>query len=432
MINQGGDEQSMQTLIVFIFVLSFLVFVHELGHFIFAKRSGILVREFAIGFGPKIFTKMHGETLYSVRMLPLGGYVRMAGEDAEIVEIKTGTTVYATLSDDSKLDHLYLYEPPQMDVHSFAAGRLLEADLEKQLYVVLEKQDGTEQKYFLDSQAIIHYDEKTQMQIAPYDRQFGSKTAGQKAMTIFAGPLFNVILTIVLFGVYTFVTGIEDRLPVDKVIANSPAAQAGIQADDLIVAINGEKVNNMDSLRYNLLESRGNPVTITVKRDGKELNVPVTPQKSGEAYQIGVYFNVNDMKREATLMESVTDGFKQTYDWSVIILDGFGQLITGQLGIKSLGGPVQMGSITGEAAKAGVEQLLRWTALLSLNLGIFNLLPIPALDGSRLVFIGIEAIRGRPVNPNKESFVHFVGFALLIMLMIVVTFNDIKKVFFPG
>ncbi|MGA8941541.1 MAG: RIP metalloprotease RseP [Thermoactinomyces sp.] len=422
----------MQTIIVFIFVLSFLVFVHELGHFIFAKRSGILVREFAIGFGPKVFTKMRGETLYSIRLLPLGGYVRMAGEDADMVEIKTGTAIFATESGNGLLKHLYLYEPPQIDVDSFEAGRLVEADLEKELYVVLEKQDGKEQKYFLDPQAIVHYNEKTQMQIAPLDRQFGSKTAGQKAMTIFAGPLFNILLTIVLFAVYTFITGIEDRLPVDKVIPDSPAAQAGIQDNDLIVAIDGEKVSNMDSLRYKLLESRGNPVTVTVQRDGKELNVPVTPQKSGETYQIGVYFNINEMKRDATLLESVKDGFKQTYDWSVIILDGFGQLITGQLGIKSLGGPVQMGSITGEAAKAGYEQLIRWTALLSLNLGIFNLLPIPALDGSRLVFIGIEAVRGRPVNPNKESFVHFVGFALLIMLMIVVTFNDIKKVFFPG
>ena len=171
-------------------------------------------------------------------------------------------------------------------------------------------------------------------------------------------------------------------------------------------------------------------MTITVDRNGQKLDFPVTPQKSGEVYQIGVYFNVNEMKRDATLWEAAIDGFRQTYDWSVMIMDGFGKLVTGQLGLKSLGGPVQMGSITGEAAKAGYESLIRWTALLSLNLGIFNLLPIPALDGSRLVFIGIEAVRGRPISPNKESLVHFIGFALLMMLMLVVTFNDIKKVFF--
>ena len=420
----------MQTIVVFIFVLSLLVFVHELGHFIFAKRAGILVREFAIGFGPKIFATRRGETLYSIRILPLGGYVRMAGEDAELVEIKTGTMVYATKTPEGKLGHLYLYDPQGLDTGSLVVGRLVEADLEKQLYIVLEDQNETEVKYSLDPQANIHYNDKTELQIAPYDRQFGSKTAGQKAMTIFAGPLFNIVLTILLFAVYTFVTGIEDRLPVDQAIPDSPAAKAGIQENDLIVAINGKKVNTMDSLRYELLESKGETVTITVERDGQTLDFPVTPQKSGEVYQIGVYFNINEMKRDATLWESAVDGFRQTYDWSVMIMDGFGKLVTGQLGIKSLGGPVQMGSITGEAAKAGYESLIRWTALLSLNLGIFNLLPIPALDGSRLVFIGIEAVRGRPVSPNKESLVHFIGFALLMMLMLVVTFNDIKKVFF--
>ncbi|MBH8582656.1 RIP metalloprotease RseP [Thermoactinomyces sp. CICC 10735] len=420
----------MQTIVIFVLVLSLLVFVHELGHFIFAKRAGILVREFAIGFGPKLFATKRGETLYSIRILPLGGYVRMAGEDAEMVEIKKGTMVYATQTPEGKLNHLYLYDPQGLETESLIVGRLVKADLERQLYVVLEDSDENEAKYFLDPQANIHYSEKTELQIAPYDRQFGSKTAGQKAMTIFAGPLFNIALTIILFAIYTFVTGIEDRLPVDQAIPDSPAAKAGIRENDLIVAINGKKVNTMDSLRYELLESKGETVTITVDRNGQKLDFPVTPQKSGEVYQIGVYFNVNEMKRDATLWEAAIDGFRQTYDWSVMIMDGFGKLVTGQLGLKSLGGPVQMGSITGEAAKAGYESLIRWTALLSLNLGIFNLLPIPALDGSRLVFIGIEAVRGRPISPNKESLVHFIGFALLMMLMLVVTFNDIKKVFF--
>jgi regulator of sigma E protease len=224
--------------------------------------------------------------------------------------------------------------------------------------------------------------------------------------------------------------GIEDRLPVDSVKPGEPAQKAGIKAGDQIVAVNGDAVNNMDSLRYKLFESKGHTVTITVKRDGKTLNIPVTPEKNGDIYQIGAYFNQEKMKRKAGVGESILDGFRQTYEWSGFIMDGFGKLITGQLSIKSLGGPVQMGNITGQAAKHGIEPLIRWTALLSLNLGLFNLLPIPALDGSRLVFIAIEAVRGRPVSPNKESLVHFVGFALLMMLMLVVTFNDIKKIFF--
>jgi regulator of sigma E protease len=419
----------MQTVIIFILVLSLLVFVHELGHFIFAKRAGILVREFAIGFGPKIFSKLYGETLYSIRALPLGGYVRMAGEDAEVVEIKTGSLVYAAQSEEGKLNHLYLYEPSNLP-ENLIAGRLVNADLEKKLFVVLEDQNEVETTYPLDPQTIIHYDEKTHVQIAPVDRQFGSKSVGQKAMAIFAGPLFNIILTVILFATYALMAGIEDRLPVDSTMPGKPAQKAGIKAGDVIVAVDGHEVHTMDSLRYYLIESKGKTVTITVKRDGKTLNLRVKPEKSGDVYQIGAYFNQEKMKRKASLGEALTDGVRETYEWSGFILDGFSKLVTGQLSIKSLGGPVQMGSITGKAAESGLASLIRWTALLSLNLGIFNLLPIPALDGSRLVFIAIEAIRGRPVSPNKESLVHFVGFALLMVLMLVVTFNDIKKIFF--
>lgn len=419
----------MQQVIVFILVLSLLVFIHELGHFLFAKRAGILVREFAIGFGPKIFARTYGETMYSIRALPLGGYVRMAGEDVELIELKTGSLIYATQTADGQLDHLYLYELPQQE-QAMVIGRVVEADLEKELTVVLEDQEQREHRYHLHPQALVHYDQKNVMQIAPLDRQFGSKTTGQKAMTIFAGPLFNIILTVVLFAVLVLMSGIEDRLPVDQVMPQSPAAQAGIQKGDLITAVGGKEVRNMDQLRYELMESEGNEVTITVKRGEELLTYPLIPQKNGEMYQIGVQFRQDQMKRKASFGEAVGAGFSKTYDWTVMIVDSLGKLVTGQLSVQSLGGPVQMGSITGKAAESGLEPLIQITALLSLNLGIFNLLPIPALDGSRLVFIGLEAIRRRPIDPNKESMVHFVGFALLMMLMIFVTYNDIKKIFF--
>lgn len=418
----------MQTFLVFILVLSLLVFVHELGHFLFAKRAGILVREFAIGFGPKIFSKVYGETMYSIRALPLGGFVRMAGEDGEVLELKTGSLVFASRNEKGKINHLYLYEPNQQYGH-FVVGRVLDADLEDKLYLLLEDQNERELKVYLDPQAMVHYDEKTQMQIAPKDRQFGSKTVGQKALAIFAGPLFNIILTVILFAVYAMMTGVDHRLIVEEVLPDKPAAEAGIQVGDVITEVNGESVRAMETLQYKLMESMGSPVAITIQRGGEPLQFTVKPVKVEEAYQIGVHIDPREMKREATLAEAVTDGFKKTYEWSAIIVDGFGKLITGQLSINSLGGPVQMGSITGEAAEAGIEALIKWTALLSLNLGIFNLLPIPALDGSRLVFIGIEAVRGRPIHPNKEGMVHLVGFALLMMLMLVVTFNDIKKIF---
>jgi regulator of sigma E protease len=419
----------MQTVLVFILVLSLLVFVHELGHFLFAKRAGILVREFAIGFGPKIFSKMHGETLYSIRALPLGGYVRMAGEDAEALEIKTGVRVAVTKSAAGKVDHIYLYEPAGLE-RGLLFGRLVEADLERELFIVLEGASGEEIRLNLERDAKIHYDPKTQVQVAPFDRQFGSKTAGQKAMTIVAGPLFNILLTILLFALYTGMTGIEDRLPVERTLPGMPAEAAGIRAGDVITAVNGEAVHTMDALRYKLVESKGNPVVLTVERGNQTLQITVTPKKEGEVYQIGALFNQEKMKRNATAWEAIVDGFRKTWEWATIIFDGFSKLLTHQISISSLGGPVQMGDITGKAAQAGLAPLIKWMAILSLNLGIFNLLPIPALDGSRLMFIGLEAVRGKPVNPNKESMVHLVGFALLMMLMLVVTFNDIRKIFF--
>lgn len=198
--------------------------------------------------------------------------------------------------------------------------------------------------------------------------------------------------------------------------------------------IDGKKVS-AEKLFHVIQDSEGKPVKVTVERDGQILHLTITPkreydpQKEQQVYLIGVLFGSQQMK-DPNLWEAIVDGVKRTYDWTTIMVDGFAKLITGEYSINSLAGPVQMGDMTGKIAQRGIEPLIQWTALLSLNLAIFNLLPIPALDGSRLVFIGIEAIRGRPVHPNKEHLVHLVGFALLMMLMLVVTYNDIMKVFF--
>ena len=165
----------MQTIIVFILVLSVLVFVHELGHFIFAKRAGILVREFAIGFGPKLIAWRRNETLYTLRILPLGGYVRMAGEDPEMVEIKTGSQVWAVQNEEGQVTDVYLYSDVP-DAEGMIEGRVVSMDLEKDLYLLLEDEAGDEIHLPLHRQAIIHFDQKQEMQIAPLDRQFGSKT----------------------------------------------------------------------------------------------------------------------------------------------------------------------------------------------------------------------------------------------------------------
>jgi regulator of sigma E protease len=417
----------LQTVITFVIVLSVLVFVHELGHFLFAKRAGILVREFAIGMGTVVYSKRKGETLYSIRLLPLGGFVRMAGEDPEIIDIKPESKLYLDFSNDLVKD-IWLIEPEQ--ISNMVSGTLVEMDTEKDLFVTIQLDTGEQVRYPLHREAFIHLNKKNEMQIAPLDRQFGSKTVWQKALAILAGPVFNIILTIILFGIYTAVIGVESKLPISVVSKGSPAEKAGLKAGDVIQSVNGKQVSTIDMLRVELVNSKGKAVPFVIKRGNQDLHLKIAPQKQGEVYIIGTMFDQKQMMRKATVGETIREGFKQTYNWSIVILDGFRSLVTGQISIKNLGGPAQMGYLTGKAADAGFVALIKWTALLSLNLGIFNLLPIPALDGSRLVFIIIEGVRGRPINPNKESYVHFVGFAMLMMLMIFVTYNDIIKIFF--
>ncbi len=418
----------LQTIVSFIVVLSILVFVHELGHFLFAKRAGILVREFAIGFGPVVLSRRKGETLYAIRLLPLGGFVRMAGEDPEIVDISPETELFLDKTGD-KVTDIWLKQPAHTK-GELITGKMVKLDTEKELYVEIHDQSDNNIRYNLHREAFIHFDKSNEMQIAPFDRQFGSKTVSQKALTILAGPIFNIILTILLFAIYTSVTGIEAKLPISEVTKSSPAEKAGLKPGDLIQSVNGHRVTTIDMLRVQLINSKGKPVPFVIKRGNSELNLSIAPMKKGDYYIIGTTFNENEMKRKATIGESISDGFRQTYNWSVVILDGFRKLVTGQISIKSLGGPVQMGDLTGKAADAGLIALLKWTSLLSLNLGIFNLLPIPALDGSRFLFILVELVRGRPINPKNESLVHFVGFAMLMMLMLFVTYNDIVKIFF--
>lgn len=419
----------MQTIIVFILVLSVLVFVHELGHFLFAKRAGILVREFAIGFGPKLIAWRRNETLYSLRILPLGGYVRMAGEDPEMIELKTGTHVWAEQDSEGRITRIYMSQDA-LPSEAMIEGKVLAMDLEDKLYLLLEDESGNETRFPVHPKAMIHFDDKQEMQIAPLDRQFGSKTIAQRALTIFAGPLFNILMTIVLFAVVTFMIGLETGISVDKAASGSPAAEAGLKSGDQIQAVDNNPIRSADELRIAIQEAQGAPLSLKVKRENEIFDTQVHPEWNEEYQQYWINVILKQDRKDPTFLEAISNGFVQTKVWTVRIFEGLGSLITGQAGLKNFAGPLGIAEITGQAAEAGFSRVIWLTAVISLNLAIFNLLPIPALDGSRLVFIGLEAIRGKPIDPNKESMVHFVGFAMLILLMLVVTYNDIMRIFF--
>lgn len=248
-------------------------------------------------------------------------------------------------------------------------------------------------------------------------------------MFIAAGPLFNVLLSIILFSVLTMIIGVPDHLEVRQVQENSPAAEAGLQPGDRFVEVNGEGVKRAQELISLIQEREGNPVQVTLERDGETFETSIEPVYNEETktYQIGVI--QSEELKDATLLTAVQKSFVDIYDYTRLIFDSFAMLVTGQVGFSDLAGPVGIADMTGEVAKTGVLSLINWTSFLSLYLGIFNILPIPALDGSRLMFVALEAVRGRPIDPKKEGMVHLIGLALFMMLMVAVTYQDIMRLF---
>lgn len=417
----------MTTVIAFILMFGLLVFVHEWGHLIFAKRAGMLAREFAIGFGPKIFAFTRNETLYTIRLLPVGGYVRVAGEDPEIVELKAGHHIGLEFNQEGKVNRIIVNNKSK---HPHA--RVIEvekADLDHNLLIEGYEIDEDEKLFFeVDPKAMFVMDEK-ETQIAPYDRQFASKTVPQRAMQLFAGPLMNFVLAIILFLILGFAQGVpSDEAKLGTIQDNSPADQAGLMAGDRVTAVDGQSVDTWEEFTTIIREHPDEQVALTLQRNDQTQEVNVTPA-AVEAQDITIGQVGVSRAFEDSFAKKLTFGFTQTYEWSTLILTNLGKLVTGQFSLDMLSGPVGIYDATDQVVQTGFTNFVMWTAILSINLGIVNLLPLPALDGGRLLFVGLEGIRGKPIDPQKEGMVHFIGFALLFLLMLVVTWNDIQRLF---
>lgn len=413
--------------VIFWTVLMFfiLVGIHEWGHFYFAKRAGILVREFAIGFGPRLFTYKKGETRYTIRLLPVGGFVRMAGEDPEIIQIQPGQTIgIRTESDNKTVSHIYL---DQLDSRQgVQVGEVESIDLEQQLTLRMDI-SGHVSSLAIHPQAMMITRGK-ETQIAPLNRQFGGKTVSQRALSIFAGPMMNFILAFLLFIVYVTATGIPIHVKLSMVEAESVAQSVGLQPDDLILSVDGQSIDADTQLFRDLIaQSPDTEMIWNIRRGEQEQLIKVTPRSVDGIGRVGI--GIAPFTRNASIGETFTESGTLMWSFTKEIFTGFKKLILLQFKLDDLGGPVKIVEVTGEAVAQGLTYFVLWTALLSLYLGIFNLLPFPALDGSRLIFLGIEAIRGKPVDPNKESMVHFIGFAMLMMLMLAVTYNDVVNLF---
>ena len=341
------------TIIYFIIILGVIVFIHELGHFIFAKKSGIYVYEFSIGMGPRIFkwNRKNDETDYCIRLFPIGGFVQMAGEEIE---------------DDKSI---------------------------------------------------------------PKDKKFGVKTFGQKFMTVFAGIMMNFILAIVLLFIVGLVNGAPQNMPiVGSIEEGYPASTSGLQKGDRILSVNGKSANTTDKLTLQLQAHAGETITVEVDRNGETKTVELEPklvkEDGKETYKYG--FQVTD-EVEYGVIASIKYAFEKTFSLIYQMIFVIFYLVTGQLSVSSLAGPVGIYSVVGDAASAGFINLVYLTAFISINVGFINFLPIPAFDGGRILFLIIEKIKGRPVDPKLENTIHAVGFFLLMALMILITYNDIIR-----
>lgn len=419
---------TVQTIVAFIVIFGSLVFFHELGHLVFAKRAGILCREFAIGFGPKVFTYKKNETVYTIRLLPLGGYVRMAGEDAENPELKPGYRVGLLFNPEEIVTKIVLDNKdkyPDLRVIEVEA-----ADLEHKMMIqgYEEGEEETLQTFKIAEDAVV-VSEGVENQIAPFERQFNSKSLGHRTMTIFAGPMMNFVLAFVIFVIIGLFQGVAvDEPRLGELTADGSAINSGLKNGDEIQSIDGNEVSSWQDVQEAIQKNPGKEIEFVVERGNKTEEILVVPQevdREGEKVGvIGVYPPV-----EKSPINAFKYGFTETYFWTKQIFVILGSLITGGFSLDALSGPVGIYKSTEEVAKSGIFYLMKWAGLLSINLGIMNLLPLPALDGGRLLFFLVEFFRGKPIDRQKEGLVHFVGFALLMLLMILVTWNDIQRFF---
>ncbi|MDC0760715.1 RIP metalloprotease RseP [Brevibacillus sp. HB1.1] len=413
---------SVESILAIVVVFGVLVFVHELGHFLLAKKAGILCREFALGMGPKIFRVKRGETEYTLRLLPIGGLVRMAGEDPEMDMLKPHMEVSVERDALGKVTHILL-DGPSTGSPRAITGTVVHFDLEQNLNIVLEL-DGEQKTFAVHPQAQLVKDGQ-EVQIAPLNRQFKGKTVSQRFWAIFAGPAANFLLAFVLFIVIGFLYGVPNGSHLGNVIPGGPAAQAGLLPGDKVIAIQGQPVSSWKDVVEKISKAPDQQLTFEYERNGQRMTVPVKVGK--DENNVGKIMVTNALTFAPG--EVLKYGATSTYEFTMMILKSLGMLVTGEYGLKDLSGPVGIFKMTGEVAQQGMAILLKWAAVLSINLGLFNLLPLPALDGGRLAFLGVEALRGRPVDPHKEGMVHFLGFAFLMLLILVVTWNDLQRLF---
>ena len=415
-------------ILTFILVFGIIVVVHEFGHFYFAKKSGILVREFAIGMGPKIFAHIGKDgTAYTIRILPLGGYVRMAGWGDDTTEIKTGTPVSLTLAEDGKVKRINL-SGKKLDQTALPM-QVTQFDFEDKLFIkglVLEE----EKTFAVDHDATVVEADGTEVRIAPLDVQYQNATIWGKLITNFAGPMNNFILGVVVFWILIFMQGGVRDVATNQfhVMPQGALAKVGVPETAQITKIGSHEVSNWESLiqavETETKDKTAPTLDVTISENGSDKQVTVTPEENQGRYLLGVQPGI-----KSDFVSMFVGGFTTAADSALRILSALKNLIF-QPDLNKLGGPVAIFKASSDAAKNGIENVLYFLAVISINIGIFNLIPIPALDGGKIVLNILEAIRRKPLKQEIETYVTLAGVVIMVVLMIAVTWNDIMRLFF--
>lgn len=356
----------MNTLLSFIVVLGLLIFVHELGHFIFAKLFGVRVLKFSLGFGPKVFGRTIGETEYVISAFPLGGFVKMFGEN-----------------------------PDEQDVSA-------------------------------------------------EDRRvsFAHKATWQRFLIVLAGPAFNLLFAVVLFFLVFFFLGIPsagEGTRIGTVSPGSPAAEAGMSPGDLILRIGDRETMVWQDVLDGVKNSGGQPITVVVQRGEEKVSLTVRPamdvvknvfgEEVEQRYMIGIKKADEMIWEESTLLSSIDSALQQTWMYISLTAIGFVKIVQQVVPASEIGGPILIAQIAGEQMKAGWVNLIYFMGLLSVNLGLLNLLPIPVLDGGHLAFLSLEAVRRKPIGLRAQIVAQQIGIGLLGTLMVFVFYNDIVRLF---
>ncbi|NVJ93679.1 MAG: RIP metalloprotease RseP [Methylocystaceae bacterium] len=353
--------------VAFIFALSVLVFFHELGHYWVAKRNGVKVEVFSIGFGPELFGwNDKSDTRWKICLMPFGGYVKMFG-DSDAASSGVDESVRAFSEEEKAVSFFY-------------------------------------------------------------------KPLRARAAIVAAGPIANFILAAVLFALLYMAVGVPEKFyaGIGEVVADSAAAQAGLEKGDRILSINGTSLDTFDDLRNIVMENPGVDLQTVVLRNGRELQIVITPKEAEVGGKTVGLLGVRPDADQAEYIKynpakAVWMGVERTYDLSAQILSHLGTLISGGGSMKDLGGPLRIAQVSGDAAKSGFDSLIYLMAVLSVNLGLINLFPIPMLDGGHLVFYAAEAIRGKPLSEKAQEYGFRLGLTLVLGLMVFATWNDLVQ-----